>query len=101
GIIHVALRRPERMKIAPGYASLPACRLRSVSELWKPARWKRCVPRDFPQEMNYEFRRKQNSPFRLRSETQRLSLPRSGYVLPRADRARTRRGDVRLGRGRQ
>src|SRR6266511_2876406 len=52
---HVALRRHERMKIAPGYASLPACsiyhlRHRSMFEMINTARWKRCVPRDFPQE---------------------------------------------------
>src|SRR6266511_2213384 len=72
GVQHVALRRPERMKTRPGYASLPACSLGErriyrnqtwvgaasglgglipiIRSLAETARWKRCVPMDFPKE---------------------------------------------------
>ena len=36
GVIHVAMRRPETMKIAPGYASLPACFASINGQLKKP-----------------------------------------------------------------
>jgi hypothetical protein len=54
-----AWRRHETMKPRPGYASLPACGIHhlrrwSMFEMMNPARWKRCVPRDFLRN-NYEI----------------------------------------------
>src|SRR5262245_57320584 len=56
---HVALRPPEKMKNAPGYASLPACSRQetyffSISPSPR-ARWKRCVPRVFRRQETYFF----------------------------------------------